>query len=545
MSKLRGADAVAQTLARAGVKHLFSLSGNHIMPLYDAALDADLAITHTRHEGAAVHMADAWGRLTGEPGIAVLTGGPGHANGIGALYTALASESPMVLLSGHAPLRELGQGSFQEMAQAEMAAPVVKASWTTQSAATLGDDVARALRIATSGRPGPVHLSLPFDLLEASIDAPPLPDAFRAPQQLLDEAAAGLVSELLARAKRPLVLAGAVMASDRSCGLRAKLADALAVPVICMESPRGLNDPAQGALADVVSRADAIVLLGKLPDFTLRFGRPPAIAEACRVAVIDPEAGALQRALDVLGSARIALGAVADTLAAAQQLVERRSDRKADGWTEEVEAALRFRPPEWDSIATRADGPVHPVEVGRAVQSLVDASRDPVLVSDGGEFGQWAQACVSAPTRVINGQGGSIGSAIPFALAARIARPKSTIVAMTGDGACGFHLLEIETAVRSGLPVVVVVGNDACWNAEHQIQLRTYGKERAHSCELAPTRYDQVAIALGAHGELVTSAADLPAALARAAASGKPALVNVMIERLPAPTVGAAPRAAH
>ena len=110
---LRGADLLARALARAGVRHLFSLSGNQIMPVYDAALDARLAITHVRHEGAAVHMADAWGRLTGEPGIALLTGGPGHANGVGALYTALAAESPLVMLSGHAPLRELGRGAFQ------------------------------------------------------------------------------------------------------------------------------------------------------------------------------------------------------------------------------------------------------------------------------------------------------------------------------------------------------------------------------------------------------------------------------------------------
>src|SRR3712207_3772158 len=124
MPTFRGADLVAQTLARAGVKHLFSLSGNHIMPIYDAALDARLQIVHTRHEGAAVHMADAWGRLTGEPGVALLTGGPGHANGVGALYTAAAADSPLVMLSGHAPLTELGKGSFQEMRQADMAAPV-------------------------------------------------------------------------------------------------------------------------------------------------------------------------------------------------------------------------------------------------------------------------------------------------------------------------------------------------------------------------------------------------------------------------------------
>src|ERR1700741_4837990 len=154
MATLRGADLVAQSLVRAGVKRVFSLSGNHIMMLYDAALDARLAITHVRHEGAAVRMADAWARLTGEPGIALFTGGPGHANAVGALYTALASESPVVMLSGHAPLNEVGRGSFQEIRQAEMAAPVAKESWTSQSAAALGDDIARAIRIATSGRPG-------------------------------------------------------------------------------------------------------------------------------------------------------------------------------------------------------------------------------------------------------------------------------------------------------------------------------------------------------------------------------------------------------
>ena len=139
------------------------------MAFYDAALDANLSIVHTRHEGAAVHMADAWGRLTGVPGVALLTGGPGHANGVGALYTALASESPLVMLSGHAPLGELGSGSFQEMQQAEMAAPVVKAAWTARNAETLADDIERAMRVAAAGRPGPVHVSLPVDLLEARV----------------------------------------------------------------------------------------------------------------------------------------------------------------------------------------------------------------------------------------------------------------------------------------------------------------------------------------------------------------------------------------
>jgi acetolactate synthase-1/2/3 large subunit len=535
------------------VRQVFSLSGNHIMPVYDAALDAGLSITHTRYEGAAVHMADAWARLTGEVGVALLTGGPGHANGVGALYTALASESPVVLLSGHAPLRELGRGSFQEMRQAEMAAPVVKASWTVQSAQALGADIARAMRTAASGRPGPVHLSLPFDLLEANVDSNTVPgsEAFEVSALPLSEAAADAVLNLISQVQRPLILTGAVMSNGRADAIRDQLAVSTGVPVLCMESPRGLNDPAQGALADVVARADCIVLLGKQPDFTLRFGQPPALSAACRIAVIDPDSDALQRAITALGPQRIAFAALGDSIPSARVLIERATGRHAQtgGWTNEVAAAVRFRPPEWAALASGAAGPVHPVELGRAVQSLVNSSPDAVFIADGGEIGQWAQACVNAPTRLINGQGGSIGSAVPFALAAKLARPAAPVVAMLGDGAFGFHLMELDTAVRANLPVVIVVGNDACWNAEHQIQLRTYGRDRAHGCELLPTRYDLAAAGLGAHGELVTNTGDLPAALSRAVNSGKPACVNVMIARLPAPTVapaaGRAVGAAH
>src|SRR5947207_3036186 len=167
---LRGADIVARSLARLGCRRVFTLSGNHIMALFDAAIEAKLELVHVRHEAAAVHIADAWGRLTGEAGIALVTGGPGHANAVGALFTALAAESPMVLLSGHAATWELGRGGFQELRQAEMAAPVSKASWTARAAATLGRDIGEAIRIATSGRPGPVHLSLPSDLLEERVE---------------------------------------------------------------------------------------------------------------------------------------------------------------------------------------------------------------------------------------------------------------------------------------------------------------------------------------------------------------------------------------
>ena len=476
--KLRGADVLARTLAAAGVRNVFALSGNHVMPVFDAALDAKLELIHVRHEAAAVHMADAWGRLTGEPGIALVTGGPGHANALGALYTALAAESPMVLISGHAPRDELGKGAFQEMPQAALARPLTVASRTVKSADTIGKDIARALR---ESRKGPVHLSVPNDVLDEPTDTKvPQIEAVKArPRKKLD----------LRKAKRPLVIAGpAAMRVRRTGGM----------PVIGMESPRGVNDPSLGRLAEVLARADVVLLLGKPLDFTLRFGK--AFQKDCRI-----------------------LRAEGDVDLPAPSAAQR-------AWLDEVRAALSYRPPEWKEIQST----LHPVVVCREVQKLL-AAPGAVLVSDGGEFGQWAQACLEAPRRIINGPAGSIGSALPFAAAAKLAFPDAPVVALMGDGTLGFHLSEIDTAVRYGLSYVAVVGNDACWNAEYQIQLRAYGADRAHGLDLLPTRYGAVAAAMGAHGEDVSTIEQLAPALQRAAAAKKPALVNVMIERTAAP----------
>ena len=514
------------------------------MPVYDAALDAGLTIIHVRHEGAAVHMADAWGRLTGEPGVALLTGGPGHANGIGALYTALASESPLVMLSGHAPLNQLGRGAFQEMAQADMAAPLTKASFTARSAETLGDDTARAIRIARCGRPGPVHLSLPFDVLENAVGNPfqcmPAEDDFYAVEPSISVATAEAVLEHIRKAQRPLIITGPMLASSRGQNLRDQLARAASAPVLCMESPRGINDPSLGVVGEVIAEADLVVLFGKRPDYTLRFGQTPVMSKECGFIVIDPDINVLRQSIATLGVERVLLSSVADVSASIRALIETAGNirLKTNVWQNKVADAVAYRPAEWKTAAAVQPETVHALEIGRAVQKILDDADDPILVVDGGEFGQWAQACMNAPTRIINGPAGSIGSAIPFALAARVARPNATVVAVLGDGTFGFHMAEFDTALRHHLPFVAVVGNDSCWNAEYQIQLRSYGKERTIGCELQPgAAYEKAVIALGGHGERVTRAADLPDALARAVKSKLPACVNVMIERLPAPTV--------
>jgi acetolactate synthase I/II/III large subunit len=543
---MRGADVIVATLARAGVRKIFTLSGNHVMPVFDAALGSGIDLVHVRHEAAAVHMADAWARLTGEVGVALVTGGAGHANAIGALCTAGASESPVLLLSGHAALDEIGLGAFQEMRQADLAEPVTKASWTARSAAGLADDIARAMRLARSGRPGPVHVSLPFDVLEHRVEEAvqwPAAAAFAAePMPLARSDAERIVGEIAA-AQRPLIIAPPALCTRRDRALIASLENAMRAPVIAMESPRGINDPALGCYAEVLAQADLIVLLGKPLDFTLRFGRSPPLDPQCRFMAVEPDPAVAARLAKM--PERVVCRAAADAGSAVAALTEAARARAGDAsgsgavaWIERVRESIAYRPPSWRHAQKREDAPVHPAALCRQVDDRLARSGDAVFVSDGGEIGQWAQAIISAPDRLINGPAGAIGASIPFAIAAKAARPEATVVAVLGDGSFGFHMAEFDTAARYDLPFVAVVGNDARWNAEYQIQLRDYGANRAQGCTLAPaTRYDLVATALGGHGELVTRAADLPAALERAFTSRKPACVNVLIESVAAPVI--------
>ncbi len=533
---MRGADLVTKALSDAGVTTIFSLSGNQIMPIYDACIDARIRLIHVRHEAAAPFMADAWAQLTGDVGVALIAAAPGFANGLGPLYTARASESPVVLLSGDAPIGQDGQGAFQELSQTAITAPLTKASFRATSADSLGDDVAKAIRIARSGRPGPVHLALPFDVLEARTNAAvPAPGCF-APETLMpDEADIEAVADALKSAERPLIVLGPASNASRAGDLLGRLAEATDAPVIPMESPRGFNDPSLGQFSKSFARADLVLSLGKSVDFTLNFGIPPAVDPACRWIVVDPDSDQLERARRNLGS-RLAAAHRADVRGAVSWLVDL-AKRPAAGreiWRAEVASAIAFRGFEakHDPSAKR----MSPAVLCQAVQRQIDAATESIFIADGGEFGQWAQACLSAPNRVINGPAGAIGGGLCYGVAAKLARPDATVFSLMGDGTSGFHFGEFETAVRCKAPFIAVIGHDARWNAEHQIQLRNYGPDRLNACQLDATRYDLAAQGLGCHGEHVTDPGELDAALDRAVNSGLPACVNVEIEGLPAPS---------
>lgn len=505
------------------------------MPIFDACIGSGINLVHVRHEAAAVYMADAWAQLTSDVGVALVTAAPGFANCLSPLFTARASESAVLLLSGDSPTTQDGQGAFQELRQIDISKTLVKTAHRSCDPTELNKDVAKAIRVARSGRPGPVHLALPFDVLNAEVRKHDPLGACILEQTLPDPSAIKQTLDLLAKAKRPIVLTGPLLSPSRAGPRISKLEECLDAPVVCMESPRGLKDPALGDFAKAVIDADVILFLGKVVDFSVNFGQPPAVGSDCSLIVINAESELLDQAKRNLGN-KVVAAFKADVDATAKALVAASTNQgyAHSEWRKVVATSIAARN---DQITdTSSSGRIMPAALCRGVQRVLDAAEDPILICDGGEFGQWAQACLSSRTRIINGLGGAIGGTVCYAIAAKIIRPQATVMCLMGDGTAGFHLSEFETALRCGAPFIGVIGNDACWNAEYQIQLRDYGRDRLIGCELAWTRYDLAVAGLGCHGEHVVDPLRLEGAFQRALASGLPACINVEIEGLPAPT---------
>ncbi len=534
---MRGADLLIATLAKAGVRRIFSLSGNQIMPVYDACIDAGIEIVHTRHEASAVFMADAFAQMTGEIGVALVTAAPGFGNALGALYTASGNESPVLLLSGDAPVAMDGRGAFQEFDQVSASKPFTKMSRRIMSADDMACDTVAAIRTAMSGRCGPVHLALPFDMLTAMAEAGRVPEAAAFATDAAEASADDLafIREAIGNAQKPVLVCGPLMNATRAPGVMSSLQDAWGCPAIAMESPRGLNDPALGAIAQAFSQADLVISLGKRVDYTLGFGAQGKFGPECRWIVVDADKAALEAASGNLGD-RLVRAVLACPRAVAAALGEHGSSNpERSDWVSEFSDLVAKR--NYSAIQKAPAGAVTPIAIAQAVQRAVDANPGAILICDGGEFGQWAQAGVSAAQRLTNGPAGSIGGCLCYALGARAAAPGSLVITMMGDGTVGFQLAEFETAVRDNLPFIAIVGNDQCWNAEHQIQMREYGPDRLIGCQLSGARYDLAVTGLGGHGEYVTDPRELDAALQRAIASGLPACLNIEIPSLPAPAI--------
>jgi len=544
VARVTGSRLISNALKRAGVKSIFTLAGDHVLPALDAMADENFRIIDTRHEQAAVHMADAWARIKEEPGVCMYTT-PGFANAIPGLANAMHTEAPVISIAGCADRKDLGRGAQQEIDQVGMAEPICKGSFMVDDVRRIPEFIARAIRLAFDGRRGPVHLTIPIDLQEQSVDEDEVAQAMRnegrsnesAP---CDRVLARRAVALLNGAERPLLVAGAAAGYTLSGATLARFLETTRLPVVTEEQARGLVpddhpyvfgffERGLNRVAGKIRDADVVALLGRKQDFAIGFCRPPNVAADAKIIQIDPSAAEIGR------NREAAVGIVGDVTAILRQMTE---EATAFTWTDlpwiEELRAVRAAQAEWADDLARPDAPMHALFVHKTLKAGL--RRDDCLVFDGGDFCHFGRSYLPAlePKRwFCHSSLGMLGSSLPTALAAQLAYPNSRVIMLTGDGAFGFNAMEFDTAVRHRLNVVALLGNDSAWGIDRQIQLGLYG--RAVATDLLQARYEKIVEGLGGHGEFVERAGDLAPALERAFASGRPALLNIVVKQAISP----------
>jgi acetolactate synthase-1/2/3 large subunit len=536
------AGELAVAVARAhGVETMFTLSGAHVFPMYDGAVKADppMRLLDVRHEQTAAFAAEATGKLTRVPGLAVLTAGPGVTNGLSAIAQAQFAGSPMVVVGGRAPANRWGSGSLQELDQPPIIAPISKSARTIHTAGGILEGFHDAFAAAGSSHRGPVFVDVPMDEFFNSAEGE-LPSGSRPRGADPDPDTLAEVAELLGGASRPVVVLGTDVWADGAEEAALRFVEATGIPAITNGMGRGvipgghpqLVTKARGA---AFGGADLVVVVGTPLDFRLGYGvfggavsDSAASATPAQVVHLADSPGQVSRHADLAGSASGDLTAVLDGLLAALEQLVRRPDWSA--WLGDLQQTV-VGAVERDAALLGAEAdPIHPARIyGELVPRLAD---DAVVIGDGGDFVSFAGKFVE-PKRpggwLDPGPYGCLGAGLGAAIAARLARPSSQVVLLLGDGAAGFSLMDVDTLVRHQLPVVMVCGNNSAWGLEKGPMQMLYGYDVV--ADLAgQTRYDEVVKALGGAGETVTDPRQIGAALDRAFAANVPYLVNVITD---------------
>ena len=518
--------SLIQSLANQGIEVIFSLSGNQIMPLYDACIDVNIQIIHTRHEGAAVYMAEAYAQMTGKIGVALVTAGPGLLNAVSALYSAAQSETPLLLISGDAASNLDGRGAFQELNQISVTRPITKLSVRPTQSQDMLPALATAISTALGGTPGPVHLALPFDILSAPDADAPLPAIPRPKASGLSPAQLDKLVTALSAASQPIVITGPQANKSRQPVACEALSKQLGMPLICLESARGLADTFYGNFPDILTVSDLIILMGKRGDYATGLLTPGRIAATTPVIAIltDDQPAPIHESVPINVMRVGAIPTAMQDLASVAPEVD-------PAWATHIENLIPSRKP-WAVIG---DGR-HPATVAVSLQAAMKKSNQPILIADGGEFCQWIQAGCTPKTRMINGPSGAIGGGICYAIGASVACPDATIFLTMGDGTAGFYLAEFNTAVRNGCSIMTLIGNDYRWNAEVQIQIDSFGADRVYGCDLdATANYADAAAGLGVYATTIGVEHDLDVALETAMAQKGPTCLNILIDSYAAP----------
>ena len=547
--KITGSQLISKSLKIEGVKNIFTIAGDHVLPALDDIYDEGFRLVDTRHEQAATHMADAWGRLTGTLGVSIYTT-PGFANAIPGLANAMHSESPLLSISGSAELSELGRGAMQEIDQVGMAKPTTKGSWMVTDPRRIPDMISHAIRVAFEGRRGPVHLTIPVDVQQMEIDEKEV-NFFERDQYISSQSSTASKEQIakaidiMKMAKKPLIIVGSPGAYSKSGDHIRKLVETTKFPIMTEGDARGIIadthkysrgffDSGLNKAARKIRESDLDILLGRKQDLIVGYAMSPIIPSDAKVIQVDPDGSVIGR------NRGVDVGIVGSISVVAAQLTEEASKHqwgKLD-WLDVLSSEQSDHENELSSLALE-ESPLHAMFVHKTVgQHLKD---DDILVFDGGDFCHFGRAYYKSnqpdswwylPTS------GMLGQSIPTAIAAKLAYPERRVVMFTGDGAFGFNGMEYDTAVRHHIPIVGIMGNDSAWGIDKQIQIGVFGKSVA--TDLLPSRYDQVVKALGGHGELIEHPSELSDGIERAFKLERPALLNVRIRNEISPRAQAA-----
>jgi acetolactate synthase-1/2/3 large subunit len=538
---VHGGKLAARALKKAGVECLFTLSGGHIMPLYDGCIDEGIRIIDVRHEQAAVHAADAWARCNpGKIGVAAITAGPGVTDGVTGIANAWRANSPILVFGGQGPFANLRRGSLQEMDHIGVVKPITKYADAIYQTHRIPEYVELAVRHAVSGIPGPAYLEIPMDVFmgQAEWEQAPIPKYIRTepPRLSPDRDEVRRALELISKSERPMVMAGTSVKWSRASQELVSFVRETHIPVFTNGMGRGCVPPdlpefGNRSRRDALKKSDCVILAGTLLDFRMRFGQ--SIPEDATIVQLDMDATLIgqNRASDVALVGNLACSF--DLLA--EEIKNTGIQLDYSSWRDELRDIEAAAEAAVEKNLNSDETPIDPQRMCRELRDwMADRGEEFITIGDGGDIVATAAKILPVPSEgawMDPGPLGTLGVGMPFALAAQASHPEKRVMIVYGDGSFGLNGFEYDTAVRHNLPILGILGNDGAWGQMMRPQGAVYGWDRLEGTLLNFTRYDKVVEALGGHGELVERPEDIRPALDRAADSGKPALVNVIIRQ--------------
>lgn len=536
MAEIDGGRLFAKALKREGVEYVFTLNGGHIYNLYEGCVDEGIKVIDFRHEQVAAHAAEGWAKVTGKPGVAIVTAGPGVTDAVTGIANAFQAPSPMVMIGGNAGISDHLRGGLQDFDSATFLKPVTKFSEQVKRVERIPEYVAIAFRHATSGVPGPVYLEIPIDIVGGSADEANVkyPASYRtAARAYGDPEYICQVVDILHNAERPMVLAGSdVWWNDASEELR-QFVEMIDSPVFLNAMGRGSipsDHPNLGSLGRRYGlvKSDAVILIGTPIDFRLGYGADTMFPQNPKLVEIMMDAGKIGQNRD------IDVGVVGDSKAVLRQIMDGLQDTgyksPGKGWVEEVITEDQTLKAADEPMLNSDQSPIHPMRLMKELRDTLDS--DATVIGDGGDIVTFAARVlnINEPGHWLDpGQFGCLGAGSGFAAAAQLARPGKQVCIVYGDGGFGLTGFDVETYVRFNLPIVSIVGNNGAWNQTTQGVVRR-GMRGIGTYLSQETNYAQIMEGMGGYGERVTDPEQIRPALERAFGSGKPALLDVVTD---------------